>query len=261
MATKTDKFMVANQSHMMTGGLYLHWGIFWSRFGKSPNGRHLHTDLKFDIEINVEWLKEYAHEIEVVFSSFSMYDFCCWTIELTIYTKITLILPDVSDAIFTHVIHFDKVRGFQPTSNITLVFFPILKQFYFCERLNVFFQVGFLFFCFFLFFATLCNCLFHLVCQQSNYSLNIYHDVMSHLKARTFSVSGTFDLFDRHFDGQNMCASYFVLRNWYNVNVTLVQMARDQGSIPRWGTDFLQIANHNLFYSLLHLVANVISEL
>ena len=49
-------------------------------------------------------------------------------------TKITLILRDVSDAIFTHVIHFNKLRGCKTTSNITLVFISILKQFYFCER-------------------------------------------------------------------------------------------------------------------------------
>ena len=68
------------------------------------------------------------------------------TIELTIYTKITLILRDVSGAIFTHVIHFNKVRGFNTTSNITGVFISILKQFYFCERLNFFFRVEFLFY-------------------------------------------------------------------------------------------------------------------
>ena len=38
-------------------------------------------------------------------------------------------------------------------------------------------------------------------------------------------------------------------------------MMRAWGSIPHWGIEYFQITNHHLFDPLLHLVANVISEL
>ena len=44
------------------------------------------------------------------------------------------------------------------------------------------------------------------------------------------------------------------------VVMMLTQLARGQGSTPRWGTEFFQIAKGH-FDPLLHLVANVISEL
>ena len=47
----------------MVGELCLHSEILWYGFGKSLKEGNLYTDLKFDIEINVEWLKEYTHEI------------------------------------------------------------------------------------------------------------------------------------------------------------------------------------------------------
>ena len=40
----------------------------------------------------------------------------------------------------------------------------------------------------------------------------------------------------------------------------LTQLVRGQGSTPHWGTEFFQIVNGH-FNPLLHLVANVISEL
>ena len=43
--------------------------------------------------------------------------------------------------------------------------------------------------------------------------------------------------------------------------VILTQIVRDRGSISQWGTEFFQIVDHHLFDPLLHLVANVISEL
>ena len=42
--------------------------------------------------------------------------------------------------------------------------------------------------------------------------------------------------------------------------MTLARLARGQGSTPCWGTEFFWIANGH-FDPLLHLVANVISEL
>ena len=45
------------------------------------------------------------------------------------------------------------------------------------------------------------------------------------------------------------------------VVMMLSQTLRDQGSIPHWGTEFFRIANRHLFDPLLHLVANLISEL
>ena len=45
------------------------------------------------------------------------------------------------------------------------------------------------------------------------------------------------------------------------VVMMLTRIVRGQGSIPCCGTEYYSINNHQLFDTLLHLVANVISEL
>ena len=65
-----------------------------------------------------------------------------------------------------------------------------------------------------------------------------------------------------------LTSGWFVISKlvWQRVSLeclalmTLAQIARDRGSIPRRGTDFFQITNCHLFHPLFHLAANVISE-